>query len=78
MRFPGCTKRKSNILTFDLKRTDYLETIDAIGTIQAVNNIILVTPRINVSNITVVHLAEEGSYVKKEDTVFVMAACSIE
>lgn len=67
---PGCTRKKPNIITYDLKRSDYLELIDATGTIQAVNNFTLLAPRISVTNlIPVVHLAEEGAYVKKGDTI---------
>ncbi|MDO9339388.1 MAG: efflux RND transporter periplasmic adaptor subunit [Bacteroidales bacterium] len=67
---PGCTRKKPNIITYDLKRSDYLELIDATGTIQAVNNFTLLAPRISVTNlIPVVHLAEEGAHVKKGDTI---------
>ena len=63
--FSGCKRNKVNILTYDLKRTDYIESIDATGAIQAVNYFILLSPRINVSNMTVAHLAKEGTHVKK-------------
>ena len=66
--FSGCNRNKVNILTYDLKRTDYIESIEAAGAIQAVNNFILLSPRINVSNMTVAHLAEEGTHVKKNET----------
>ena len=70
----ACTGRSPRIATFDLKTSDYLEIIDVPGTIQAVNNISIVTPRVNVSNLKVVHLAEEGTYVKKGDTVCIIEA----
>lgn len=70
--FPACTKKKPNIITYDLKRSDYLETVDATGTIQAVNNVLLIAPRITFTNLLKVsHLAEDGAYVKKGDTVCV-------
>ncbi len=66
---------KARIISYDLKHSDYLETIDAAGTIQAVNNMSLMAPRINISNfITVAHLAEEGTYVRKGDTVCILDA----
>jgi len=71
----SCNSNKVKIITYDLKRSDYLETIDAAGTIQAVNNMALTAPRINISNfITVGHLAEEGTYVRKGDTVCILDA----
>jgi len=73
----GCKRNKVSILTYDLKRSDYIETIDAMGAIQAVNNIVLVSPRINVSGITVAHLAEEGTHVKKGDTICVLDASEL-
>jgi multidrug efflux pump subunit AcrA (membrane-fusion protein) len=58
-----------------LKRSDYIEAIDATGTIQAVKNMILVVPRINITNfLTVAHLAEDGTYVKKGDTICILDA----
>ncbi len=72
---PECARNKPNIITYDLKRSDYIEVIDAIGTIQAVNNMILVAPYIDISNfLTVVHLAEEGTHVRKGDTVCILDA----
>jgi len=71
---PACTEKKPNIVTFDLKRSDYLESIDATGTIQAVNNFTLVAPRINFSGLTVAHLAEEGTHVNKGDTICILDA----
>jgi|GEM_PF-2081173 len=67
--FSGYNRNKVNILTNDLKRTDYIESIDGTGAIQAVNYFIHLSPRINVSNMTVAHLAEEGTHVKKQKFV---------
>jgi HlyD family secretion protein len=67
---PACRQKKSNIITCDLKRKDYIETIDAIGTIQAVNNSIILAPVTPVSNLLqVTHLAKDGAHVKKGDTI---------
>jgi HlyD family secretion protein len=70
----GCKPNKVSIITYDLKRSDYIETIDAMGAIQAVNNFVLLSPRINVSGMTVAHLAEEGTPVKKGDTICILDA----
>lgn len=73
----ACTGKSPRIATFDLKTSDYLEIIDVPGTIQAVNNSSIVTPRVNVSNLKVVHLAEEGTYVKKGDTICIIEAADL-
>lgn len=70
----GCSRKTPNILKYELKRTDYLETIDASGTIQAVNNVNLVSPRVNASGMKVVYLAEDGAHVKKGDTICILGA----
>lgn len=70
----GCKRNNVSIITYDLKRSDYIETIDAMGAIQAVNNFVLHSPRINVSGMTVAHLAEEGTPVKKGDTICILDA----
>ena len=72
--FSGCKPNKVSILTYDLKRSDYIETIDAMGAIQAVNNFDLRSPGVNVSFLTVAHLAEEGTHVKKGDTICILDA----
>jgi HlyD family secretion protein len=70
----ACGKKKQNILTLTLKHSDYYETIDAIGTIQAVSNLSLLAPRVNVSGVTVAHLADEGTHVNKGDTICILEA----
>ena len=72
--FSACREKDPGIITFELKRSDYLEVINAPGTVQAVNNNFLVTPRIYVSNLTIVHLTEEGAYVKKGDTICIISS----
>ena len=75
---PACIKKKPNIITYDLKRSDYLEAIDATGTIQAVNNFTLLAPRPNVTNLlTITHLAEDGAHVKKGDTICIFAGSTL-
>jgi HlyD family secretion protein len=66
----GCKQEKVNIVTYDLKLSDYLETIEARGTIEAVNNFTLVAPNTNYTNLLAIsHLAEDGAHVKKGDTI---------
>jgi HlyD family secretion protein len=60
-------------MTYNLKHSVYLETIEAEGTVQAVNNNIVVTPRVY-SGLQVARLAKEGAFVRKGDTICVLAA----
>lgn len=72
--FPRCQREKVMVITYDLKKGDYLEAITATGTIQAVNNIMIKSPRVNTSGMTVGYLAKEGAHVKKGDTVCILEA----
>ena len=71
--FPSCGKKNQGVVTYNLKHSDYLETIDVEGTVQAVNSNVLVTPRVY-SGLKVAYLAKEGAFVKKGDTICVLAA----
>ncbi len=68
----SCSNNKVTNLTYDLKRTDFVEKISVTGTIEAVNNLLVTTPRSNYGLMNVLHLAEDGSYVKK---VIQFASC---
>src|SRR5664279_2296072 len=72
----SCHGRTSPILTYDLKPSVYLETIESEGTVQAVNNSVVVTPRVY-SGLQVARLAKEGSLVRKGDTICVLAAADL-
>ena len=74
----ACTGKRPDIVTIDLKPSDYLEAIDVTGTIQAVNNVSLITPRVFSSNLKILHLAEEGTYVKKGDTLCIIEATDLD
>jgi HlyD family secretion protein len=74
MFLSACNGNKVSIVTYDLKRTDYIEAIDATGTIQAVNNVMIMSPRINSSGMSVAYLAKEGQHVKKGDTICILEA----
>jgi HlyD family secretion protein len=74
----SCTKKKSPVITFELTRSDFIEKIYAPGTVQAVNTISIVAPRIPVSSVTVAHLIEDGSIVNKGDTICILSAPDLE
>jgi multidrug efflux pump subunit AcrA (membrane-fusion protein) len=74
----SCSRREqTNIICYDLKRIDFVEKINAKGTIQAVNTLTIVAPNVNYSSITVRHLVEDGTYVKKGDTICILDAPEI-
>jgi HlyD family secretion protein len=76
--FLSCTnKKEAGIITFQLKKSDYLEKINVTGTVQAVVNFPVVPPRGIMGQLTVVKLAEDGEYVKKGDTICVLSAGEI-
>ena len=68
--FPSCKNHKDNILCYDLKRTDFIEKINARGTIQATTTINIVAPQL--SRMTVTYLTDDGKYVKKGDTICIL------
>ena len=72
MLLSGCKEKKVNVITYDLKRGDYIETISATGTILAVNNVMILSPRVNYSGMTVGYLAKDGAHVKKGDTICIL------
>ena len=69
----ACHRRTSPILTYGLKHSDYIETIESEGTVEAVNNNVVVTPRVW-SGLQVARLSKEGAFVRKGDTVCVLDA----
>ena len=73
----GCGGEKVSVISHDLTRTDFIDKIDAMGTIRATSTLTIVTPRVHVSNMTVIFLADEGDFVKKGDTVCILDAADI-
>jgi multidrug efflux pump subunit AcrA (membrane-fusion protein) len=69
----ACGRKGSSVVTVQLKHSDFIETIDAEGTVQAVNSNALTTPRVY-SSLQVSYLAKEGAYVRKGDTICILAA----
>jgi multidrug resistance efflux pump len=68
--FSGCQRKKSTIICLDLAPSDYIEKITAPGTVQCVNTQYIKTPRLGI--IQVSYLADNGTYVKKGDTVCIL------
>ncbi len=66
-------KRLAGIITYQLKKSDYIERITIAGTIQAVTNTPVMAPRTAYSQMTVIRLAKDGSYVRKGDTLCVLS-----
>jgi multidrug efflux pump subunit AcrA (membrane-fusion protein) len=75
----SCKKKKDNsILTYKLSRADYIERIEVGGTVQSVTTTPVMPPRTSYSQLTVVRLAQDGSYVKTGDTLFVLTVPELE
>jgi len=71
-------KRNNGIITYQLNRADYVEEISVPGTIQAVSSIPVNPPRTNYLMMRVDRLAEDGSFVKKGDTLCVLSQPELE
>jgi HlyD family secretion protein len=69
----ACHRNVSPVITCNLKHSVYIETIEAEGTVQAVNNSVVVTPRVY-SGLQVARLSKEGAFVRKGDTICILAA----
>ncbi|MGF1583761.1 MAG: efflux RND transporter periplasmic adaptor subunit [Bacteroidales bacterium] len=70
----SCGREKVSIISYQLGKSDFIETINTPGTIRATNTLSIAVPRLRVSGITVVFLAAEGEYVNKGDTVCILDA----
>jgi HlyD family secretion protein len=75
----NCTrKRDSGVLTIQLGKSDYTEKINVSGTVQAVVNLPVLAPGRMMGQMTVARLAEDGAFVKKGDTICVLAVPELE
>jgi len=70
--FPSCAPKKVNLVTCDLSRMDYNESITAMGTIQPVNSISIMAARQYYGNLTVGWAKPEGSHVEQGDTICIL------
>ncbi len=69
----SCTPKKTSLLTCDLSRTDYTETIQSTGTIKAVNSVTITAPTSwYYGNLSVGWIKPEGSRVEKGDTICIL------
>lgn len=71
-------KKHSNVMTFQLAKSDYLEKIFVKGTVQAVVNFPVTPPRSMYGQMTIIRLAADGATVKKGDTICVLSASGLE
>jgi multidrug efflux pump subunit AcrA (membrane-fusion protein) len=75
----SCTSKTSNsIITFQLSRSDYVETITVPGTVEAVVNTPVTPPSLEFGQMTIMKLAADGTTVKKGDTICVLSAPELE
>ncbi|MFA5817377.1 MAG: hypothetical protein WC865_17380, partial [Bacteroidales bacterium] len=70
--FPSCTPKKSNLITCDLRRSDYTEVIRASGSIQAVNTLNIMAPMNYYGSMTVAWVIAEGSHVVQGDSICIL------
>jgi HlyD family secretion protein len=71
-------KKDSGVITFQIKKSDYVESIIVPGTIQAVVNVPVMPPRSMYGQMTVIRLAADGANVKKGDTICVLTVKELE
>ena len=68
----SCKPKISNLVTCNLSRMDYNESITAPGTIQAVNSVNIMAPQDYYGSLTIASVKPEGSHVEPGDTVCVL------
>jgi HlyD family secretion protein len=75
----SCTGKKDNsIITFQLSKSDYVEKINVAGTVQAVVNTPVMPPRNQMGQMIVIHLVQDGAFVKQGDTLCVLSSLEVE
>ena len=72
--FSCSTKKNNSVITYQLSRSDYADKISVSGTVQAVVNYPVSPPGMEYEQLTVLHLAADGAFVKKGDTICVLNA----
>jgi len=77
--FFSCNNNRGpDVITIQLSKSDYLEELSVPGTIQAVVNFPVMPPRSMYGMLNVVRLAEDGAYVRKGDTICILAVKELE
>jgi HlyD family secretion protein len=71
-------KKESGVITLQISKSDYIESMFVPGTIQAVINFPVMPPRSMFGQMTVVRLAADGANVKKGDTICVLTFQELE
>jgi hypothetical protein len=71
-------KKDSGVITLQIHKSDYIESMVVPGTIQAVVNFPVMPPRSMFGQMTVFRLAEDGANVKKGDTICVLTFRELE
>ena len=66
-------RRENNVITYQVKKSDFIEKIIVQGTIQAVSSTPVNPPRTNYLQMTVLRLAKDGALVKTGDTLCVLS-----
>ena len=75
----NCTrKRDSGVLTIQLSKSNYIESINVSGTVQAVVNVPVLAPSRMMGQMTVARLAEDGASVKTGDTICILTVPELE
>lgn len=75
----SCRSREGNsIVTFQLTRSDLVESIKVEGTVQSVSNYPVVPPDLMFGDMTVVSIADDGQHVKTGDTLCILSVPELE
>ena len=65
--------RENSVITYQVKKSDFVEKIIVPGTVQAVSSTPVNPPRINYLQMTVLRLSQDGALVKTGDTLCVLS-----
>jgi multidrug efflux pump subunit AcrA (membrane-fusion protein) len=75
----SCTEQKTRkVITWQVTRSDYKESISIQGTVQAVVSFPVIPPRSMFGQMTIVRLAADGAFVKTGDTICVLTVPELE
>ncbi|MCK5820684.1 MAG: hypothetical protein KAH17_02315, partial [Bacteroidales bacterium] len=57
----SCQPESNQLITYKLERKDFIEKINAAGTLEAINKNTIMAPTLNSGNVKVASLVAEGS-----------------
>lgn len=72
----SCADIAVPIITYDIQKSDYLDVVRSVGTVQAVTTYPVMSPR--VSGLTITWLAKDGALVNEGDTVCILRSETLE